>query len=534
MTLVWLIAIPFIGGAAAWLAQRIDSRAPRVVAAATMALALALSVRLWATGDYSFAGVAGDAAGASFAGVAGDPAGASLTGLSGEAGRAPEWRLELRADWIPAIGATFHLGLDGLSLVLIVLTNLLGLFAVICGWRKADHDPGLFHLGLLANVGGVVGVFLALDLLLFFFFWEMMLIPMYFLIAHWGYDVPGGRDRVSSALKFFIYTQASGLLMLVSIVALVYVHFDATGIVTFDYQALLVTPMSEALEWWLMLGFFVAFAVKMPIVPLHSWLPDAHSNAPTSGAVDLAGILLKTAAYGMLRFAIPLFPDASLEFSTVAIWLGVLGVVYGGVVAFAQHDIKRLVAYTGVSHMGFVVIGIYAGTEQALAGVIVQLVAHGLTAGALFILCGQLHERLGTRDLRAMGGVWTRLPKLSPVLLFFALAALGLPGLGTFVGEFLILSGAFGVAPWATVVAASGLVIAVVYALVLVHRTLYGPVAGAVQTTSRLDDLSFRELATMGALIVLVLALGLYPQPVIDLSRAPLEGVAAAYPGADR
>jgi len=511
MTLVWLIAIPFLGGAAAWLAQRIDSRAPRFVAAATMTLALALSIGLWLSGDFTFTSVAGDAAG-------------------------PRWVIEFRADWIPAIGATFHLGIDGLSLVLIVLTNVLGLLAVICGWRETEarNNPGLFHLGLLANVGGVIGVFLALDLLLFFFFWEVMMIPMYFLIARWGYDVPGGRDRVSAAVKFFIYTQASGLLMLVSMVALVYVNFDAIGRVTFDYHDLLHTPMSPVVEWLLMLGFFVAFAVKMPLVPLHSWLPDAHSNAPTSGSVDLAGILLKTAAYGMLRFAIPLFPNASSEFANTAIWLGVLSVVYGGVVAFAQHDIKRLVAYTGVSHMGFVVIGIYAGTEQALTGVVIQLVAHGLTAGALFILCGEIYERLHTRDLREMGGMWTRLPKLSPVLLFFALAALGLPGLGTFVGEFLILSGSFGVAPQATIVAASGFVIAVVYALVLVQRALYGAVAGAVQTQARLDDLSLREFATMGVLIVLVLALGLYPQPVIDLAREPLEGVVAVYPGADR
>ena len=511
MTLVWLILIPIIGGLLSWRSERMTLAAPRWIALVSLLIALALSLWTWATKDFSFTG-------AGFVSAAG----------------APTWTLEFRAAWIPALGASFHLGLDGLSMLLIVLTNLLGVMAVLASWRDIDRNPGFFHLNLLWNLGGVIGVFLALDLLLFFFLWEVMLVPMYMLIALWGSDAPNGtpngKTRTYAATKFFIYTQASGLLMLVSILALAYVHYDATGIVSFDYHDLLGTPMSASVEWLLMLGFFLAFAVKMPIVPLHGWLPDAHTNAPVGGSVDLAGLLLKTAAYGLLRFGIPLFPHASLEIAPIAMWLGVIGVAYGAVIAFSQTDIKRLVAYTSISHMGFVVIGIYAGTEAALIGVVVQMIAHGLSAGALFILCGEIHERLKTRDLREMGGLWTRLPYLPPFLLFFALASLGLPGLGNFVGEFLILTGTFVVAPWVAVAASSGLIFAVVYALIMVQRALQGPVHGAVANAAlNFADLNGRELAMMLALITLLVGLGLYPQPVIDAAQASVHAFDAMY-----
>ncbi len=507
MTLVWLILIPLIGGLLSWRSDRFAPAAPRWIALVTMLIALALSLWIWATKDFSFTGA----------------------GFSSASG-APHWTIEFRAAWIPALGASFHLGLDGLSMLLIVLTNLLGVMAVLASWRDIERDAGFFHLNLLWNLGGVVGVFLALDLLLFFFLWEVMLVPMYMLIALWGSDAPHGKTRTYAATKFFIYTQASGLLMLVSILGLAYVHYDATGIVTFDYHDLLGTPMSASCERLLMLGFFLAFAVKMPMVPMHGWLPDAHTNAPVGGSVDLAGILLKTAAYGLLRFGIPLFPHASLEIAPVAMWLGVIGVAYGAVIAFSQTDIKRLVAYTSISHMGFVVIGIYAGTEAALIGVVIQMIAHGLSAGALFILCGEIHERLHTRDLREMGGLWTRLPYLPPFLLFFALASLGLPGLGNFVGEFLILTGTFVVAPWVAVVASSGLIFAVVYALIMVQRALQGPVHGAVGDAAlNFADLTKRELAMMFALIALLVGLGLYPQPVIDAAQASVHAFDSVY-----
>lgn len=513
MTLVWLILIPLLGGALSWQSGRWSSVAPRWLALLTLLTGLGLSLWIWLTQDFSLTGA----------------------GFAAATDAAPRWTLEYRVNWIPAIGASFHLGLDGLSILMIVLANLLGVLAVASAWRDTDADPGFFYLNLLWNLVGVIGVFLALDLLLFFFFWEMMLVPMYFLITLRGYDPPGGKSRQVAAVKFVIYTQASGLLLLVAILGLVFAHSQSTGLLSFDYHDLLGTPMGSMVEWLLMLGFFIAFAVKMPMVPLHGWLPDAHASTPTSGAADVAGLLLKTGAYGLLRFGIPLFPNASLEIAPFAMWMGVVGVVYGAVVAFSQHDIKRLIAYAGISHMGFVLIGIYAGTEQALMGVVVQMIAHGLSAAALFILCGEIHERYGTRDMRQLGGLSTQLPNLPRLFMFFALATLGLPGLGNFVGEFLILSGAFSVAPLITITASVGLILSVLYSLIMVQRTLHGPVSVGTNNPSPNNpshspmDLSWRELTIVVSLLILLVGLGLYPQPVIDTASASMRAFEALY-----
>ncbi|WP_292999298.1 NADH-quinone oxidoreductase subunit M [Nevskia sp.] len=501
MILVWLLLIPFVGGLLCWQGERFGRGFPRWVALGTMMAVLGITVWLWITGDYS------------------------LTLLNGQS---PRWVEEFQTSWIPRLGISFHLALDGLSLVLVALTGLIGVVAVACSWNEVQRNVGFFHLNLLWNLSGVIGVFLAMDLFLFFFFWEVMLVPMYFLIALWGHNAPGGKGRVFAATKFFIFTQASGLMMLVAILALVFVHYTATGNLTFAYEALLKTPMSASTEWWLMLGFFVAFAVKMPVVPLHSWLPDAHSQAPTAGSVDLAGILLKTAAYGILRFGVPFFPNASHEIAPFAMWLGVIGVIYGAVMSMSQNDVKRFVAYTSVSHMGFVMIGIYAGTTQSLQGVIMQMLAHGISAGALFILCGEVYERLHTRDLREMGGLWSRLPILPPIAMFFTAAALGLPGLGNFVGEFLIMVGSFKVAPVITIISASGLILAAVYSLLMMQKAFFGP----TQSTEKLRDLNFREIATMLSLMILILWMGLYPQAILEITKAPMAGVEAIYAAA--
>ena len=502
MILIWLFALPFIGGFLCWQIERLGRGFPRWVALGTMLVVMALAIYLWLTGDYS------------------------ITLL----GDKHQWVQEIQLPWIPRFGISFHLALDGLSLILVALTALLGIMAVACSWREVQRNVGFFHLNLLWNLGGVIGVFLAMDLFLFFFFWEMMLVPMYFLIALWGHNAPGGQGRVYAATKFFIYTQASGLLMLVAILGLVFVHYRVSGELTFDYPQLLNTAMGSTMEWWLMLGFFVAFAVKLPVVPIHSWLPDAHSQAPTAGSVDLAGILLKTAAYGLLRFALPLFPHASAQFAPVAMWLGVLGIIYGAILAYAQNDVKRLVAYTSISHMGFVLIAIYAGTEQALQGAVINMVAHGISAGGLFILCGEVYERLHTRDMREMGGLWTRFRFLPPIALFFAAASLGLPGLANFVGEFLILLGTWKTAPVVTAFASTGLILAAVYALIFVQRAFHGPVHG--RETKMLADLNSREIATMLTLMALLVLFGLYPQPVLNLSKAPMQAVQAVYQAA--
>jgi NADH-quinone oxidoreductase subunit M len=461
-----------------------------------MLVVLAIAADLWLTGDYS------------------------LTLL--QPGR--HWMQQFSVPWIAGLGIRFSLGLDGLSLLLVALTGLLGVLAVACSWREISRKVGFFHANLLWNLGGVLGIFLATDLFLFFVFWEVMLVPMFFLIALWGHNIPGGRSRVYAATKFFIFTQASGLLMLVAILALVLVHRQATGVLTFSYAALLNTPMSERVEFWIMLGLFFAFAVKLPMVPLHSWLPDAHSQAPTAGSAVLAGVLLKTAAYGLLRFLLPLFPHASAQFSPVAMGLGVFGIIYGAVCAFGQNDTKRLVAHTSISHMGFILMGVYAGTEEALQGVIVQVLAHGLSAGGLFIICGEIYERLQTRDLREMGGLWARFSYLPPIALFFVSASLGLPGLGNFVGEFLILLGTFKAHPIVAVVATSGLVLSAVYSLIFMQRAFHGKPREATP----LLDLNYREIATLATLMIVLVGLGLYPQAVLDVSRASVRALQAA------
>ena len=494
MILPWLILIPFIGGLLCWQGERYGTTLPRWIALLTMSLLFVLGLWLWATGDFSLA-----------------PA----------PGADPRWTTEFQVAWIERLGISLHLALDGLSILMIVLTGLLGVLSVLCSWNEIQRHVGFFHLNLMWILGGVVGVFLAIDLFLFFFFWEMMLVPMYFLIALWGHSGSEGRTRITAATKFFIYTQASGLIMLVAILGLVYVHYTQTGVLTFSYGELLDTELAAGTEYVLMLGFFIAFAVKFPVIPVHSWLPDAHAQAPTAGSVDLAGILLKTAAYGMLRFALPLFPNASAEFAPVAMALGVFAIIYGALLSFAQTDIKRLVAYSSVSHMGFILIAIYSGSQIALQGAVVQMIAHGLSASALFILSGQLYERLHTRDMREMGGIWARMPWLPAVSLFFAAAALGLPGTGNFVGEILVLIGTFPSYPWVAALAASGLVLGSVYSLSMIHRAYFGP----AKNEGALSGLNARELIMVLGLASLLVLLGVYPQPVLDTSAASMQGV---------
>ena len=490
-----LMLVPFAGGILAWWAERLGPKWPRWISLASMGLSGVLALWVWAQADFTAVGAITE----------------------------PHWLWEFQRAWIPQLGISFHLGLDGLGIVLIVLTAVLGMLAVGCSWREIQKHVGFFHLNLLWNLAGVIGVFMALDLFLFFLLWEVMLVPMYFLIALWGHGSGQQRGRIYAATKFFIYTQASGLIMLVAILALVWLHYASSGVLSFNYMDLLDAELSSAAQWWLMLGFFVAFAVKLPIVPVHSWLPDAHSQAPTAGSVDLAGVLLKTGAYGLIRFSVTLFPEASLEFAPVAMALGVIGVVFGAVMALVQTDIKRLVAYTSISHMGFVIIGIYAGNETALQGAVIQMLAHGLSTGALFVLCGELYERIHTRKLAKMGGLATRLPAFATFLMFFCVASLGLPGTGNFLGEFLVLLGAFQVVPMLTVIAAVGLVAGAVYSLLIIQRALHGPAGDETP----LADLSGREHFMMVAMVLLLLALGLYPQPVIDAAHQPLAAMVA-------
>jgi NADH-quinone oxidoreductase subunit M len=417
--------------------------------------------------------------------------------------------VEQRAPWIPSFGISFHLGMDGLSLVMVLLTLVIGCLAVLASWSEIEERVAFFHVSLLAVLTGVLGVFLALDLFLFAFFWEVMLVPMYFLIGIWGHE-----RRIYAAMKFFVFTQASGLFMILAIIATALLRARATGVLSFDYADLVPAVVAPGTAMLLMLGFFLAFAVKLPVVPLHTWLPDAHTEAPTAGSLILAALMLKTGAYGILRFCIPLFPEASFAFAPVAEALGAVGIVYGAVLAFAQHDFKRLVAYTSVSHLGFVLVGAYSTSPAAYRGVVLEMVCHGLSTGGLFVIVGALAERLHTRDLRELGGLWAAVPRFGLLTMVFALASLGLPGLGNFVAEIMILLGAFAEHPAAVAVATGGLVLATVYALAIMQRVFFGPLREPRPT---LPDLGLRELVTLGVMAVLLVWLGLYPRPLLQV-----------------
>jgi NADH-quinone oxidoreductase subunit M len=477
MLLIWLIIIPLIGGLAAWPLGRKNSAWPRWISIASLVVDAILLMFL-----------------------------CSKTHTQNLLGQGL-WLAQVNEPWIPQFGISIHLALDGLSLVLVALTIFLGIISVICSWTEIRERVGFFHMNLLWVLSGILGVFMALDLFLFYFFWELMLVPMYFLINIWGHE-----NRVYASIKFFIFTQAGGLLMLLSILGLFLVHGSATGHFTFDYSQLLGTPMASATALWIMLGFVIAFLVKVPAFPFHPWLPDAHTEAPTAGSVVLAGLLLKTGAYGLLRFVIPLFPDAAAAISTTMMVLGVIGIIYGAILAFGQTDLKRLVAYTSVSHMGFVLLGIFAGNLVSLSGAIVQMAAHGVSTGALFIIVGMIQTRIHTRDITRMGGYWSDLPRLSAVGLVFALASLGLPGFGNFVAEFMVLLGTFRVNGVIAAAAAIGLVLAAIYSLWIVQRVFHGEAPAG----PKLVDLTLREGAMMASLIIVILWLGLYPRPVLN------------------
>lgn len=478
MMLAWLIVILLVAGILAWVAARWSPQFPRWISLIAVALDFLLTLDLWIR-----------------------------HGSTVSAGDTTIWLAEVNWAWVPRFGIHFHLGVDGLSLLMLMLTFFLGLMSVLCSWTEVREHIGFFHFNLMWILAGIVGVFLALDLFLFYFAWELMLIPMYFLIAVWGHE-----RKIYAAIKFLLFTQLSGLLMLIAILALYVMHHQATGVYSFQYGDLLGTPLPPVTERWIMLGFVLAFAVKMPVVPLHAWLSDAHSQAPTAGSVILAGLLLKTGAYGLLRFAVPLFPNAAHEFTPLALVLAVTGIVYGAVMAFAQTDLKRLVAYTSISHLGFVLLGIFSWNPFGLQGAVMTMICHGLSTGALFILVGAIQERTHTRDMDRMVGLWTTVPYLSGSALFFALASMGLPGLGDFVGEFLVLLGAYQLSVGITVMAALGILASTFYALRMVQRVFHG------ENTQRWEfpDLSSRETLMVAPMIVVLLWLGLYPQPILN------------------
>jgi NADH-quinone oxidoreductase subunit M len=456
----------------------------------------------------------------------------SLLLIKGSGGGLGAFRFEENYSWIAAIGARYHLGVDGISLWLVVLTTLLMPIAVLSSWTAVTRRQMTYYALMLLLESAMIGVFVSLDLLLFYLFFEASLVPMFFLIGIWG-----GERRIYAAVKFFIYTAVGSLLMLVGIIALYFIHQQATGIGTFDYAVLTealranVLAISPRAEFWLFLAFAFAFCIKVPLWPLHTWLPDAHTEAPTAGSVILAGVLLKMGTYGLLRFNFGLFPNASRQFAPIMITLAVIGIIYGALVAMVQPDVKRLVAYSSVSHMGFVVLGLFSFTEQGMQGALYQMLNHGVSTGALFLFVGMIYERRHTRMISDFGGLARPMPWFSALFVIASLSSIGLPFLNGFVGEFLIMLGAWTSTavnrPWiVTMLAGTGVIWAAVYMLWMLQRVVFGTKTSDVN--ARLHDLNAREIGLMLPLMALMLFMGVYPQPFLSRSRASIEAARQA------
>jgi len=440
----------------------------------------------------------------------------------------PDLQLVAKYDWITVAGwnIQYHLGVDGLSILLVLLTTFLTPISILSTWTAVEERVKDFMIFFLLLEVGMTGVFLAQDLFLFYIFWEFTLVPMYFLIGIWG-----GPRRIYAAVKFFLYTMAGSILMLLAILWL--------GIAggTFSVPELILKGGIPAdIQWWLFLAFTAAFAIKVPMWPLHSWLPDAHVEAPTAGSVILAGVLLKMGTYGFLRFNIPMFPEATLRAAPWIALFATIGILYGAAVSYAQADVKKLVAYSSVSHLGFVMLGLFALNAQGVQGAILQMVNHGLSTGALFLLVGMIYEQTHTRELKVYGGLWKITPIYGSIMLIVALSSMGLPGLNGFVGEFAILLGAFGSTaigtPWYAGISALGVIMAAIYILYMFQKMFLGPEGSIVEEVKQhghaLRDLNWREIATIVPLLVFIFWIGLYPAPFFNLMAPAVDKLVAA------
>jgi NADH-quinone oxidoreductase subunit M len=430
-----------------------------------------------------------------------------------------DYQFEEVARWLPSLGASYHVGVDGISVLLVLLTTFLTPIALASAWTAIHDRAKEFVITMLVLETGMIGVFVSLDLFLFYVFWEAMLIPMYFLIGVWG-----GANRIYAAVKFVLYTMVGSVLMLVAILAIYYQHGGATGVFTFDLPTLArwVVPVGTG-QTLMFLAFALAFAIKVPLFPFHTWLPDAHVEAPTAGSIILAGVLLKMGTYGYLRFCLPLFPDASLAFGPLVFALAIIGIVYGAWVSTVQPDLKKLVAYSSVSHLGFVMLGIFTLNVQGLVGGLIQMINHGLSTGALFLMVGMIYERRHTRLISDFGGLWKVVPAFSALFLVVTLSSLGLPGLNGFVGEFLILLGAFQVHRGLAALAALGIIFAAVYLLWMYQRVIFGEVTHP--ENQRLADLTPREWAVTVPLVVLIVWIGVYPVAFTARTEASIQAL---------
>ena len=477
--LSWIVFTPLIGAVLVMLIGRGSKAALRWTAVAVTTLVFVISLPLWFGFDET----------------------------------TPAMQFVELADWVPALGISYHVGIDGISLLLVLLTTFITPLTLLSTFTAVDKHLKEFLVVMLLLETGMLGAFVALDLFLFYIFWEAMLIPMAFIIGIWG-----GPRRVYAAVKFFLYTLVGSLLMLVAILTMYFLQQKMSGVPTFDVQTLMTTPVPAGMQMWLFLAFALSFAIKVPMFPFHTWLPDAHVEAPTAGSVILAAILLKLGTYGFIRFAMPFFPESSGLFTTLFASLAVIGIIYGALVAMVQKDIKKLVAYSSVSHLGYVMLGLFALTVQGVEGGIFVMLAHGLSTGGLFLLVGMIYERRHTRMIADFGGLARQIPVFTAVFMIVTLASIGLPGLNGFVGEFLVLTGTFvsdsmDHAKAFTALAATGMILGAVYMLWMFRRVMFGPLVHEENKT--LKDLTGRELAVMIPILFFIVWMGVYPRPFL-------------------
>ncbi len=429
--------------------------------------------------------------------------------------RGQDYQFVEKADWIPSLGASYHLGIDGYSLLLVLLTGLLGFLSILSSWRAIEHRLKEYYANFLVLQFAMLGVFMALDFLLFFVFWELVLVPMYFIIAVWG-----SHRRIYAAFKFIVYTLLGSVVMFLGILALYFQHYSQTQVYTFEISELMRTSLPAGLQWWVFWAFFLGFAVKVPMFPLHTWLPDAHTEAPTAGSVILASVLLKMGTYGFLRFSLPLLPDAAKDPKIVHAMalLSIVAIVYGALVCLMQKDWKKLIAYSSVSHLGFCTLGIFALNPAGIAGSILQQINHGISTGMLFLIVGVAYERRHTREIAEYGGLLKVMPAFTLVFFVAALSSMGMPGLNGFIGEITILQGAYQMSfNWAFWVVV-GIALGAAYLIWLFQRTMLG------ETTPKnagLTDLSWREIAVFAPLVAWAFWIGLYPKPFFQVLERP-------------
>ena len=468
----WMIAVPFLG--IVILAFARDEKSIRRIAFGITMVEFFLSLVLWKNFDSTQQGM----------------------------------QFVERMEWMPTFNIQYAVGVDGISILMVILTALLCPLCVLCSWTGITTRVRAFLSLILLVEGAMIVVFTALDLFLFFMLWELTMIPMYFMIILWG-----GPNRIAAGLKFLLYSLTGSLLLLVGILG-IYIN----GGHTYDLLVLTEQTYSSSAQFWLFLAFFMAFAIKMPMFPFHTWLPDAHSEAPTAGSVMLAGVLLKMGGYGFLRFCLPMFPEASANFAPYILWLSVIAIIYGGYMALAQSDLKKLIAYSSVSHMGFVTLGIFVFNSQGIQGAVLQMFNHGVTSAALFISVGQLYDRTHSRSISHYGGLHKSMPRFAALFFLFSVASFGLPGTCNFIGEFLVLVGTSYINFAMVLISMGGIILAAAYMLWMLQRVVLGD--AKTEAAKMLPDLSERELATLIPLAILVLCIGLYPGPLIELMDA--------------